>query len=58
MISSKNIMIDELCKMLKSEYGEITTKSGEKVTYLGMDVIKTKDGIKIKTFVSITSIPK
>jgi hypothetical protein len=46
VISSKNNMIDELCEILKLEYGEITTKSGEKVAYLRMDVIKTKDGIK------------
>jgi hypothetical protein len=42
-ISSKNNMIDELCEILKSQYGEITTKSGDKVAYLDMDVIKTKD---------------
>jgi hypothetical protein len=34
-------MIDELCEILKSEYGEITTKTEEKIA------IKTKDGIKL-----------
>jgi hypothetical protein len=40
-------MNNELCEILKSEYGEITTNSGEKVTYLGMDFIKIKDGINL-----------